>query len=482
MQGKEWSLKKKIIVGIFSTILVFALVIGVVYIAVYSNRGTVLVVPVSDVVYGDNNSDDYGIQGTISTGKVQNIRKDEGKVSKIYVSEGDSVKKGAVLVQFETTMEDLELKQAQINLESRKLDLSRAQKKLEMLNAAKPYEAPEDDDDEDEAKDEDWDEDETEDEDWDEDEEDEDSDSDDKDSDKDEKEKVVVNLSGEPLFELSSGEVITETELRRGKNDATAAIASANTEIKACTEKIETAQKALSKRRVTAEFDGYVTKVNSDSEKKKEDTEEESDEFSSETVTDSNQESILIQVSSQEGLFVKSYMNEWRKEQLQIGDTVYLMNWQNGETYEAAITSVSDQVSESATNMYSDRYGDSASYFPFTAEVKGEDVPLSAGDSVDVYFKNPKGMYSDGPVESSDGKLNVMKAFIRTENGRKYVYVRGENDLLQKRYIKTDGQTQGCYIVTEGLTTEDFIAFPYGKDVRNGAKVREGSIGELYGY
>ena len=76
----------------------------------------------------------------------------------------------------------------------------------------------------------------------------------------------------------------------------------------------------------------------------------------------------------------------------------------------------------------------------------------------------------------------LFRKFIRTENGRKYVYVRGENDLLQKRYIKTDGQTQGCYIVTEGLTTEDFIAFPYGKDVRNGAKVREGSIGELYGY
>ena len=165
-----------------------------------------------------------------------------------------------------------------------------------------------------------------------------------------------------------------------------------------------------------------------------------------------------------------------------VSDRVPSVNWQNGETYEAAITSVSDQVSESVTNMYSDWYGDSASYFPFTAEIKGENVPLSAGNSVDVYFNNPKGMYSDGPVESSDGKLNVMKAFIRTENGRKYVYVRGENDLLQKRYIKTDGQTQGCYIVTEGLTTEDFIAFPYGKDVRNGAKVREGSIGELYGY
>ena len=468
MQGKEWSLKKKIIVGIFSTILVFALVIGVVYIAVYSNRGTVLVVPVSDVVYGDNNSDDYGIQGTISTGKVQNIRKDEGKVSKIYVAQGDHVKKGDVLVQFQTTMEDLELKQAEINLESRKLDLSRAQKKLDMLNGATPYVEPPVDAEEADLEDEKTDE---------------EDDGADEDTDADEKKEVMVNYSGEPLYSLSNGDVYTETELRRGKNEAAASIASANTEIKACTEKIEVAKEALSKRKVTAEFDGYVAKVNQDTEKKTENSEEKTEEeLSSETVADTNQESILIQVSSEEGLFVKSYMNEWRKEQLQIGDTVYLMNWQNGETYEAAITFVSDQVSESATNMYSNWYGDSASYFPFTAEVKGENVPLSAGDSVDVYFNNPKGMYSDGPVESSDGKLNVMKAFIRTENGRKYVYVRGENDLLQKRYIKTDGQTQGCYIVTEGLTTEDFIAFPYGKDVRNGAKVREGSIGELYGY
>lgn len=467
MHKKEWSLKKKIAVGILATVIIFGLIIGAVYIAVWSNRGTVLVIPVTDVLYGDFDNDDFGVQGTISTGEIQNIRKDEGTVSKIFVSEGDHVNKGDVLVQFETTTEDLSLKQAEIDLESRKLDLTRAQQRLDMLNAATPYvEPPEEETDVTPESNGTTDASET------------------PGNAEVENAPVVVNVSGEALYSISNGEVLTETELIKGKNDATAAIATANTEIKSCQQNIEAAKKALAKRKVTAEFSGYITKVNDDrDEDAEQNTEENGDEeLSSEMVTDANQENILVQLSSEDGLFVKSYINEWKKEQMDIGDTVYIMNWNNGETYEASITSISDQISESMTSMYSQWYGGSASYYPFTAELSGEAESLSAGSSVDVYFKNPAGRYSDSTDVYEEGRLNLVKAFVRTENGRKFIFARGENGLLEKRFIKTDGQTQDCYIVTEGLSTEDYIAFPYGKDVRNGAKVREGSVSELYDY
>lgn len=451
MHNKEWSLKKKILVGILVTVIIFALIIGVIYLAVWSNRGSVMVIPVSDVLTYDYSNNDYGIEGYVSTGNTQNIMKDAGKVSKVYVSVGDHVKKGDTLVQFETKTEDLALKQAEIDLESQKLNLSRAQTKLDMLNGATAYVPPVEEDDTDDSEDTD-----------------------------EEDTTVVVNYSGEALYSTSNGDVYTESELRKAKNDATAAIASAQTEIKACQQNIDAAKKALTKCKAVAQFDGVITKVHTDSEEKSES--EDNDVTSSEMVTDSNDEKILLQVSSKEGLFIKSYMNEWRKDQLKEGDVVYVMDWRSGDTYEATLASVSDQPSEEMTNRYNSWVGDSSTYYPFTAQITDENASLSSGDSVDVYFKNPQGMYSGDVTASDDGSMYVIKAFIRVENGKKYVYVRGENGLLEKRYIKTDGQIQGAYIVTDGLSADDYIAFPYGKDVRNGAKVYEGSLSDLLGY
>ncbi len=454
MHNKEWSLKKKIFVGIIVTVVIFAVIIGVIYFAVWSNRGSVMVVPVSDVLTYDYSDNDYGIEGYVSAGNTQNVMKDAGKVSKIYVSVGDYVKKGDPLVQFETKTEDLALKQAEIDLESQKLNLSRAQTKLDMLNGATAYVPPVEEDDTDDSEDTD-----------------------------EEDTTVVVNYSGEALYSTSNGDVYTESELRKAKNDATAAIASAQTEIKACQQNIDAAKKALTKCKAVAQFDGYVTKIHTEDEETENSEEsEETKDSSGEMVTDANEDKILLQLCSKDGLFIKSYMNEWRKDQLKEGDTVYVMDWRSGEVYEAALDTVSDQPSESITNRYNSWTGDSSTYYPFTARITDENAALSSGDAVDVYFQNPQGMYSDEPAVSEDGSLNVIKAFIRVENGRKYVYVRGENGLLTKRYIKTDGQIQSGYIVTEGLSIDDYIAFPYGKDVRNGAKVYEGSINELYGY
>ena len=47
------------------------------------------------------------------------------------------------------------------------------------------------------------------------------------------------------------------------------------------------------------------------------------------------------------------------------------------------------------------------------------------------------------------------------------------------------GQANPCGAVTEileGLTAEDLIAFPYGKNVKDGAPTQEGDMSDLYGY
>ena len=53
--------------------------------------------------------------------------------------------------------------------------------------------------------------------------------------------------------------------------------------------------------------------------------------------------------------------------------------------------------------------------------------------------------------------------FVRAENGKYYVLVANENNVLEKRYIKTGKKYFSYSIqVLEGLSEEDRIALPYG--------------------
>ena len=71
--------------------------------------------------------------------------------------------------------------------------------------------------------------------------------------------------------------------------------------------------------------------------------------------------------------------------------------------------------------------------------------------------------------------------FIRTENGRRYVYTEGEDGLLEKRFIKTGRDLWGSYTeIKGGLSPSARIAFPYGTDVKEGAETVQADASEFY--
>ena len=73
--------------------------------------------------------------------------------------------------------------------------------------------------------------------------------------------------------------------------------------------------------------------------------------------------------------------------------------------------------------------------------------------------------------------------FIRYEGSRAYVYKRNADGLLEKCYIQTGSDLWGSYTeIRRGLTMDDWIAFPYGKTVKDGAQTQESNVQELYGY
>ena len=57
-----------------------------------------------------------------------------------------------------------------------------------------------------------------------------------------------------------------------------------------------------------------------------------------------------------------------------------------------------------------------------------------------------------------------------------------ENGKLEQRWVTTGKSLWGSYTeILEGLSAEDWIAFPYGKNVKPGVAAQEGDLSNLYG-
>jgi multidrug efflux pump subunit AcrA (membrane-fusion protein) len=177
----------------------------------------------------------------------------------------------------------------------------------------------------------------------------------------------------------------------------------------------------------------------------------------------------VLKVSGGGGFYVEGFVSELEKDKMQIGQEVTVNDWNTGMTYTGTISSMGDFP---ARDGYWNGMGNpNASYYPFFVFVDGS-ADLQAGRYVSV-------MYSAG--ESENG-VYLQKPFLRTEGGRSYVYVLGENGKLEQRYVTTGKDLWGSYTeILEGLTAEDLVAFPYGKNVKPGAKAEEGDMSNLYG-
>ena len=71
------------------------------------------------------------------------------------------------------------------------------------------------------------------------------------------------------------------------------------------------------------------------------------------------------------------------------------------------------------------------------------------------------------------GALYLDKPYLREDDAGFYVMKAGRDNRLHKQYVQT-GKTiySGSYLeIKSGLTAEDFIAFPYGVDTKEGVRV-----------
>ena len=181
----------------------------------------------------------------------------------------------------------------------------------------------------------------------------------------------------------------------------------------------------------------------------------------------------VIVVSGGGGYYVTAALSETELDSMHVGDTVNVMSWESYQNYEATIVKISEFPADENAYYHYSQGNSNSSLYPFTAAI-GEDAALREGEYVNITYtpekKETKGIY-------------LQKMFIRNENGQNYVYVEGEDHKLEKRAVVTGGTLWGSYTeILSGLDEEEHIAFPYGKDVKPGAKAKESSLDSLYSY
>lgn len=187
-----------------------------------------------------------------------------------------------------------------------------------------------------------------------------------------------------------------------------------------------------------------------------------------------NSSEAVVELSGGGGYYVTGTLSEMDLGSVQVGDTVSISSWMTGAACEGTIVSIDDYPTSNGNN-----WGDgnrNASYYPFKVFVT-EDANLQPNDYVDIQFQKNSG------ADESGNSLYLESMFIRTENGKSYVMARGEDGRLEQRWVQTGRDLWGSYTqIRGGLTIDDYVAFPYGRDVTEGAKTAEATADQLYNY
>lgn len=176
----------------------------------------------------------------------------------------------------------------------------------------------------------------------------------------------------------------------------------------------------------------------------------------------------LIQVVSSEGLYIKGMISEMQLDDLQVGQML------NGFSYDTGVSFTAEVKEISPYPVEGNDYGNAnASMYPFTAYIQNAEG-LKNNSYADLTFAD------DGEFGMNTG-ITVEKAFVRTEDGQYYVMCDDGKGRLKKQVVQVARVWYGSmYEISGGLTMDDKIAFPYGKNVKEGAKTEEGSLQDLY--
>lgn len=248
---------------------------------------------------------------------------------------------------------------------------------------------------------------------------------------------------------------MTQLEINKAILEKAQAVKEQEVNLKVAKLKLDKKLAELGDGNVYAEFDGTVKAVRNPDEAY-------------------NNSEAVVELSGGGGYYVTGTLSEMDLGSVQVGDSVSISSWMTGAACEGTIVSIDDYPTSNGSN-----WGDgnrNVSYYPFKVFVT-EDANLQPNDYVDIQYQK------DTSAEESGSSLYLQSMFIRTDNGKSYVMARGEDGRLEQRWVQTGRDLWGSYTqIRGGLTIDDYVAFPYGRDVVEGAHTQEATTDQLYNY
>lgn len=205
---------------------------------------------------------------------------------------------------------------------------------------------------------------------------------------------------------------------------------------------LETMQKTASDGIIYADVDGVVKTVG------------DADEYQQDGTA-------FLVVMGEDGLYVSGTISELLLGDVTVGTVVTANAWESGMTFDATITEISDYPASG--NVWGDG-NPNVSYYAYTAYIQ-DSQNLQNGEYVDLTISTN---------QSESGGLYIEKAYVREEDGKSYCMIADENGRLKKQYVTTGRSIYGSAVeIRSGLSEEDLIAFPYGKNAVEGVNVTE---------
>ena len=248
-------------------------------------------------------------------------------------------------------------------------------------------------------------------------------------------------------------------------------------EMKSKQAEMESLKKQIANADVTSPIQGIVKTISSNNG-----SDDGSSDTSSGLNSDNEDGSAYMTIMATGEYRIKGKINEQNMQEIQEGmDMIVYSRVDETQTWKGTLTTI-DKESNSSNSSNSYGYSDSgdssmtsSSSYPFYVELDSSEG-LMLGQH--VYL-----MADNGQDQEEDGLWLEDYYFITDEDGAvtNYVWVADENDKLEKREVTLgDFDDENFkYQILDGLTVEDYIAFP-GDDCTEGAPVTRNAE-DLYG-
>ena len=169
----------------------------------------------------------------------------------------------------------------------------------------------------------------------------------------------------------------------------------------------------------------------------------------------------IITVKGSDSYSLTIYVNEMDMDKTEPGDTLTGYSYETGMSFSGVVTEKSDTPAE---NYYGYGSNPNSSYYPVMADINETDLQLRMGENCEVTF-------DPDPDASVDiGSIILMTMYIRSDKDGSYV-LKDNNGVLEKVYVTPGRSYWGSYTsVTGNISSNDYLAFPYGTGVVPGAK------------